>query len=48
MGFGQTPISQGDEIRLAAKMNIWATATGDVQQLGTVKNSEIVKVEWLS
>ncbi|MGR3178214.1 MAG: cyclophilin-like fold protein [Candidatus Anammoxibacter sp.] len=45
IGFGQTPISHGDEIRLATKTNIWATTTSDVKQLGSVKNGEIVKIE---
>jgi len=30
IGYGPTPISQGNEIRLAAKTNIWAKACDDV------------------
>ena len=45
IGFGQTPISQGNEIRLAAKTNIWARTTNEVKQLGSVKSGETVKVE---
>ncbi len=45
IGFGPTPISQGDEIRLAARTNIWAKATGDVKQLSAVNAGDPVKVE---
>ncbi len=45
IGYGRTPISQGDEIRLAAKTNIWAKACSDVKQLRVVKHGDVVKVE---
>ena len=45
IGFGRTPISQGDEIRLAAKTNIWGKAKGDVKQLKSVKSGAAIKVE---
>lgn len=45
IGFGKTPISQGDEIRLAAKTNIWAKAINDVKQLHVVKDGDSVTVE---
>jgi hypothetical protein len=45
IGFGRTPISQGNEIRLAAKTNIWAKAKGDVKQLKPVKSGAPIKVE---
>ena len=45
IGFGRTPISQGNEIRLAAKTNIWAKARGDVKQLKSVKSGASIKVE---
>src|SRR5216683_1723024 len=36
VGFGRTPISQGDETRLASPCNIFATALGDVKALAKV------------
>ncbi len=45
VGFGRTPVSQGDEIRLAAKTNIWGKALGDVKRLKVVKEGAPVKVE---
>jgi hypothetical protein len=44
IGFGPTPISQRDEIRLAAPCNIWARALGDVKNLATVKRGAKVRV----
>ena len=48
IGFGRTPISQGDEIRLAAKTNIWAVTTDDVRILSNVKAGDTVRVEKLA
>ena len=45
IGFGRTPISRGDEIRLAAPTNIWAKALSDVKQLKSVKPGTPIKVE---
>ena len=44
LGFGRTPISQGDETRLAAPCNIFARALGDVKMLATVKAGTRVRV----
>ena len=44
IGFGRTPISQGDECRLASPCNIFARATSDVKALGTVKAGTRIKV----
>ena len=44
LGFGRTPISQGDETRLASPCNIWAKAVGDVKTLKTVRAGTKIKV----
>ena len=44
IGFGPTPISQGNEIRLAAKTNIWGKALTDVKLLSKVKDGDPVSV----
>ncbi|MCW9014251.1 MAG: cyclophilin-like fold protein [Gammaproteobacteria bacterium] len=45
IGFGPTPISQGDEIRLAAPTNIWARALNDVTELKSVKAGDFIFIE---
>lgn len=47
IGFGPTPISHGNEIRLAARTNIWARAIDDVRQLMSVKAGDEIRVEEL-
>jgi len=45
IGFGPTPISQGNEIRLAAKTNIWGLSLTDVKLLTEAKDGDPVSVE---
>ena len=40
IGYGKTPISQNNEIRLAAKTNIWGDAVLDVKELGKIKDGD--------
>ena len=47
IGFGRTPISQGNETRLASACNIWAKALGDVKALKAVKAGATIKVSRL-
>jgi len=44
IGFGRTPISRGDETRLASPCNVFARALGDVKGLAAVKAGTRVKV----
>jgi hypothetical protein len=44
LGFGRTPISKGDECRLASPCNIFAKALGDVKALAKVRGGTQVKV----
>ena len=45
IGFGRTPISQGDECRLASPCNIWADAVEDVKALSAVSPGAAITVE---
>ena len=44
LGYGRTPISQGDETRLASPCNIFGKLTGDATALAKVKAGAKVKV----
>lgn len=47
LSFGRTPISQGNETRLASPCNIFAKALGDVKTLGKVRAGTKVEVRVL-
>ena len=47
VGFGPTPISRGEEIRLAAPTNIWGHALDDVRILKQVRDGAAISVELL-
>lgn len=45
IGFGPTPISHGNEIRLASPCNVWADAIDDVSDLRAVRAGSAIAVE---
>ena len=47
IGFGRTPISKGDETRLASPCNVFAKALGSVKVLAKIKTGEKVEVKAL-
>lgn len=44
IGFGTTPASQGDEIRLVAPVNIFADTADDVTRLETIRMGTTVRM----
>lgn len=47
IGYGPTPASRGEEIRLVTRCNVWADAEGDVTRLRGVKAGDPVVVSAL-
>lgn len=45
IGYGPTPNSEGEEIRLAMPANVWGTTTDDVRQLRKVEPGDVIRVE---
>jgi hypothetical protein len=45
IGFGPTPVSRGQGIRLVTKTNIWGKTLGAVTQLRKVRDGDPIKVE---
>ena len=45
IGFGKTPISQKDEIRLADDCNIWGETNFDLKKLENIAEGQLIKIE---
>ena len=42
IGYGKTPISKGNEIKLAARTNIWGDAVINIKELNKIKDGDEV------
>ena len=47
IGYGKTPISIGEEIRLASDCNIWGSTNFDLEKLGEINDGDFVSVKRL-
>lgn len=47
LAFGPTPMSEGDEIRLAMPANVFGRTQSDVQRLAEVEAGDLIRVEAL-
>ena len=45
IGYGPTPCSEDQEIRLASLANVWGRSSDDVTRLATVEGGELVRIE---
>lgn len=45
IAFGPTPVSHGDELRLASAANVWGRAVEDVKTLAAVRPGDDINVE---
>ncbi len=45
IGFGKTPLSYKDEIRLADKCNIWGDTEFNLKKLKIIKSGELIEVK---
>jgi hypothetical protein len=48
IGFGRTPISRGDECRLASPCNVFARATSDVKALSRVRPHDKIRISLIA
>ena len=45
IGYGKTPISIGEEIRLASDCNIWGSTNFDLEKLGEINDGDFVSIK---